>query len=72
MLGDPFGSAWLGNPFNLPVSLPSPVPIHPKALTEGPMAMDTSVVGLRADKADLENHLWGFRFNQTWDCSSIG
>ncbi|MFO0138959.1 MAG: hypothetical protein ACK535_13280, partial [Cyanobacteriota bacterium] len=63
---------WLGNPFNLSASLPSPVPIHLKALTEGPMAMDTSVVGLRADKADYENHPWVFRFNQIWDCSSIG
>ena len=36
------------------------------------MAMDTSVVGLRADKAGFENHLWGFRLNQIWDCSSIG
>ena len=67
---------WLGNPFNrpasLPASVPASVPIHPKALTEGPMAMDTSTVGLRADKADPENHPWGFRFNQTWDCSSIG
>jgi hypothetical protein len=60
MLGDIL--VWLGNPFNRPASLPAPVPIHPKALTEGPMAMDTSTVGLRADKADPENHLWGFSF----------
>ena len=45
--------------------------INSKALTEGPMAMDTSLVGLRADKAEPENP-YGFRFNQTWDCSSIG
>ncbi len=63
---------WLANSFNLPASLPAPMAIHPKALTEGPMAIDNSIVGLRADKADSENHPWGFRFSQTWDCSSIG
>ena len=66
------GIFWLGNSFNLPASLPSPMAIHAKALTEGPMAMDTSIVGARANKADPENHPWGFRFNQIWDCSSIG
>ena len=71
MLGDVFGLAWQSFQ-SACFPLPAPVPIHPKALTEGPMAMDTSIVGLRADKADPENHPWGFRFNQTWDCSSIG
>jgi len=53
MLGEFF---WLANSFNLAASLPAPMAIHPKALTEGPMAIDTSTVGLRADKADFENH----------------
>ena len=45
---------------------------NPKALTEGPMTLDTSLVGEEAGKAETENHSNGFHFNQIWDCSSIG
>ena len=43
-----------------------------KALTEGPVTMDTSEVGGQADRAEAKIRLCGLRFNPIWDCSSIG
>ena len=55
MLGNHF---YLAMSFKPASSMPGPclqMTINFKLLTEGPMAMDTSHVGLKSDKADSEN-----------------